>query len=854
MDVDRIADIWGAPTPHARGTVWPVRVDQHLEEGLSDADVERWVQSACLLCSNGCGVDIAVKDGRMVGVRGRAGDVVNHGRLGPKGLYGSTPWASSPDRLTRPLVRDGGTLVETDWETAMGRVVETSRRLLDKAGPLTHAFYTSGQLFLEEYFALATIGKAGLGTPHMDGNTRLCTATAAAAMKESFGADGQPGSYTDIEHCDAIFLYGHNMAETQTVLWSRVLDRTRGDDPPVVVCVDPRRTPVAQEAERTGGVHLAPKVGTNLALVNCLTREVFVNGWVDEEWVAAHTLGRDDLWEAVKDYDPDRVAGICGVDAGDLRRAARIFGESGAVLSTVLQGFYQSHQATASSVGVNNLHLLRGMIGRPGCGILQMNGQPTAQNNRECGADGDLPGFRNWDNPKHIDELAKLWNVDPLTIPHWAPPTHAMEIFDHAEAGSIEWLWVSATNPAVSMPESGRIRKILGSESLFVVVQDLFLTETAQLADVVLPAAGWGEKTGTFTNVNRTVHLSEHAVQPPGEARSDLEIFLMYARAMGFTDKDGAPLAAWETPEEVFDAWREASRGRPVDYSGLTYDMLRGSTGIPWPVHESAPHGTDRLYADARFPSDTEVCETYGHDLLTGAEVTEEEHRAMAPAGRAFLKGAQYTPAHEEPSDEYPLLYTTGRTAYQFHTRTKTGRARSLQHAAPGAWVELSVEDARELGVVEGDIVRVESPRGAIEVPARVGEVVPGAVFAPFHYGSWQPDDGAGEGSDTGPGLGQANELTMTVWDPVSKQPYFKTAACRVTKVRDGDGPSPAPTTTASRPANGSGTAGGRPVPATAGGATTSTTLVDDLPRFPLDPAQEPDGVPAGRATTDGDR
>src|SRR3954466_10661952 len=292
---DRVADIWGPRIPHPRGTVWPARVDLHLDDGVSEADVDRWVQSACLLCSNGCGCDIAVKDGRMVGIRGRATDVVNHGRLGPKGLYGSTDWASSPDRLTRPLVREGDRLVESDWDTAMGRVVARSKQLLAEKGPLSHGFYTSGQLVLEEYYTQAIIGKAGIGTPHMDGNTRLCTATAAAALKESFGADGQPGSYTDIEHCDAIFLYGHNMAETQTVLWMRILDRTRAADPPVLVCVDPRRTPVAEEAVRTGGVHLAPAVGTNLALMNGLTRELFANGWVDEAWVRAHTLGADDL-------------------------------------------------------------------------------------------------------------------------------------------------------------------------------------------------------------------------------------------------------------------------------------------------------------------------------------------------------------------------------------------------------------------------------------------------------------------------------------------------------------------------------------------------------------------------------
>ncbi len=778
---DRIQDIWGERTPHGRGTVWPARVDQYLEDGLTDNDVDRWVQSACVLCSNGCGCEIAVKDNVMVGVRGVATDVVNHGRLGPKGLYGSTAWSRSPDRLTRPLLRQNGQLVEVDWSTAMDRIVEVSRRLLAEKGPLSHGFYTSGQLFLEEYYTLGVLGKAGVGTPHMDGNTRLCTATAAAALKESFGCDGQPGSYTDIDHADAIFLYGHNMAETQTVLWMRVLDRSRSQDPPVLVCVDPRETAVAAEAVRTGGVHLAPRVGTNLALMNGLTRELLVHGWVDEEWVREHTMGIGEIRETVEPYTPAEVARICGIDPDDLRRAARIFGTSGRVVSTVLQGFYQSHQATASAVAVNNLHLLRGMLGRPGAGILQMNGQPTAQNTRECGADGDLPGFRNWDNPDHIAELARLWNVDPLVIPHWAPPTHAMQIFRYAEQGSIGWLWVSATNPAVSMPESARIRKILGGNQCFVIVSDLFLTETAELADVVLPSAGWGEKTGTYTNVNRTVHLSEQAVSPPGEARSDLDVFLAYADAMDFRDADGGPLITWRTPEEAFDAWRDCSRGRPCDYSGLSYPKLRGGTGVPWPCNDDAPEGADRLYGDSVFPTDAARCEDYGHDLLTGASVTATEYRARRPAGRAHLKGAEFVPAHEEPSSEFPLLFTTGRTVYQFHTRTKTGRSRTLNAAAPDAWVELNAADAARASIGDGDRVRVESPRGAIEVTARIGPVREGCVFAPFHYGSWDLDD-----LDPHRAPRQANELTMTIWDPVSKQPTFKTAVCRITRVGDG--------------------------------------------------------------------
>ncbi len=671
----------------------------------------------------------------------------------------------------------------------MERIVSRSRRLLAEQGPLSHGFYTSGQLFLEEYYTLALIDKAGLGTPHMDGNTRLCTATAATALKESFGADGQPGSYDDIEHTDAIFLFGHNMPETQTVLWTRILDRTRGTEPPVIVCVDPRRTKVAEEAERTGGVHLAPRVGTNLALMNGLTRELFVNGWVDDAWVARHTVGGSDLREIVEPYTPEDVGRICDVDPADVRRAAYIFGSSGRVLSTVLQGFYQSHQASAAAVAVNNLHLLRGMIGRPGAGILQMNGQPTAQNTRECGADGDLPGFRNWDNPAHVADLARLWNVDELIIPHWAPPTDAMQIFRYAEQGSISWLWISATNPAVSMPESARIRRILGGEQCFVIVSDVFLTETAELADVVLPAAGWGEKTGTFTNASRTVHLSQQAVDPPGLARSDLDIFLAYADAMDFRDADGAPLIPWRSPEEAFDAWRKCSRGRPCDYSGLSYAKLREGTGIPWPCRDDRPDGTDRLYVDATFPSAADYCEDFGHDLLTGAAVTPTEYAALRPEGRAMLKGAPYRPAHEEPSSEFPLLYTTGRTVYQFHTRTKTGRSPALHRAAPDAWVEINPVDAAQHDIAEGDLVRVESPRGSIEVRARIGRVRPGCVFAPFHYGTWDLER-------LGVPARQANELTMTVWDPVSKQPYFKTAACRIRRVGSGGGLAPAQTAT----------------------------------------------------------
>ncbi len=758
---DSIADIWGERTPYLGD--WPVRVDER-----TIAEPDQWVQSACVLCSNGCGLDIGVKDGLIVGVRGRAVDPVNRGRLGPKGLHG---WIAndSRERLTKPLIRRQGKLVEASWDEAMDLIVRRSQEICQQHTSGAIGFYTTGQLFIEEYYTLGVLGKAGLGTPHMDGNTRLCTATSAAALKSSFGSDGQPGSYTDLDTTDAILHVGHNIASQQTVLWMRILDRRRGPKPPKLVVIDPRKTATAKEAD----VHLALKVGTNIPVMNGLLNLIIAAGQIDRAYIDAHTVGFEVLRQTVSQWPPERVEQVANVPADQLRAAAEILGTAPTLVSTALQGVYQSMQATAAACQVNNLHLLRGLIGRPGCGIYQMNGQPTAQNTRECGADGDLPAFRNWDNPEHVAELAKLWNVDVNVIPHWSPPTHAMQIFRYCEQGSIKLLWISATNPAVSMPELARIRRILQKEDLFVIAQDAFMTETTELADVVLPAAIWGEKTGCHTNVDRTVHISHKAIDPPGEARSDFDIFVDYARRMDFRDKDGAPLIKWNTPEEAFEAWKECTHGRPCDYTGLSYAKLSQGGGIQWPCNEQFPSGTPHLYTDGQFNTRYDYCETYGHDLDTGAATTPEEYRANDPQGKAFLRAADYLPPHEQPNEEYPLWLTTGRVVYHFHTRTKTGRSKELHAAAPDAFVQISEQDAQQYGITAGDMVEVVSRRGRVVEKAMVGDIEPGVVFIPFHYGYWDHCDRPRA----------VNELTITEWDPVSKQPHFKYAAVRIRKL-----------------------------------------------------------------------
>jgi anaerobic selenocysteine-containing dehydrogenase len=542
--------------------------------------------------------------------------------------------------------------------------------------------------------------------------------------------------------------------------------------------------------------------GTNVALMNGLLQQIIEHDWVDHDYVRAHTVGYDELAKRVHDYTPEAVAEICDVPAEQIREAARMLGTAERLLSTVLQGFYQSHQATAASVQVNNVNLLRGMIGRPGAGVLQMNGQPTAENTRECGADGDLPGFRNWSNDSHIAELADVWNLDMMQIPHYAPPTHVMQMMRYAETGSIRFLWVTGTNPAVSLPELRRIRSILTQKRLFLVVQDIFLTETAELADVVLPAATWGEKTGTFTNVDRTVHLSEKAVDPPGEAKPDLDILLDYARRMDFRDKDGNPLPSWDDAESAFEAWKKCTVGRPCDYTGITYDLLRGGSGVQWPCNEENPRGTERLYTDGRFWASPEYCEEYGKDMVTGAPMEPTEYRAMNPEGKAIIKAAEYLTPHEAPHEEYPFALTTGRTLYQFHTRTKTGRAPQLQQAAPEVWVELSGAEAEKLGASEGDLLEITTPRSTVHARLRISGIRDGVAFLPFHYGYWDTQPSGNEDGDDDAAYDRAaNELTITDWDPASKQPIFKTAAARITRVGGGDGtPAPAPTTTASRP------------------------------------------------------
>jgi anaerobic selenocysteine-containing dehydrogenase len=648
----------------------------------------------------------------------------------------------------------------------MDALVEAFNRHLGLHGPDAIGIYNSGQLLLEEYYTIAKIARGGLGIANIDANTRLCTATTAASLMENFGADGPPGCFADFDETDCIVLIGHNAAEQSTVLWMRILAAKDGPRRPRVVVIDPRRT---LTVETGADLHLRPRPGTNVALLNGIARLLIENDWVDSEFLNAHTVEYDSFRASVETFTPERVREICGVPEDDLRTAAQWIGTSERTVTTCLQGVYQTNQAAAAACLVNSLHLLMGKIGKPGCAPFQFAGQPSSMNTRETGADGTYPAYRNWEDPEHMADLAERWKVPVELL--GKKPVSAPEIFELMGNGDLRVLWVVGTNPAVSMTD--RRKQLAALNDVFLIVQDCFEdTETVAFADLLLPAAMWGEKEGCMTNAERRCKHLPRVVNPPGEARSDFDIFVDFARRMRLRDREGRPLIGYRSPREAFDEWRANSKGCIPDYSGMTYERLEERQGIQWPCNREHPDGLARLYSDAKFPTDWRVAESYRKDIETGHERTQREYRKEKDAGgRAVLVHADYEPPLEEPDDEYPFIALTGRQAYQWHTRTKTGRAPALAEAAPDVFISLSRSDAETLGVRDGDVVRVQSRRGGLTGPARVGDVVPsGVVFVPFHYGE------LGRGT-------AANDLMPAAHDPVSKQPIQKSAAVRVERL-----------------------------------------------------------------------
>jgi ferredoxin-nitrate reductase len=609
-------------------------------------------------------------------------------------------------------------------------------------GPDSVAFYGSGQLDSQAVYCAVKLFKGFLGTNNTDSNSRLCMATAVAAYRTSLGSDGPPTCYDDIEAADSIVIIGSNMAEAHPVTFDRIKAARKARPDLSIIVVDPRRTPTADSAD----LFVPVRPGGDIALLNGLGRLLIDRGAVDAAFVGEHTSGFDEYCRRLGELDLDELAAASGVPLALMRElAARLAGKRW--LSFYCMGLGQSAHGMWKINSLLNLHLLTGAIGRPGCGPFSLTGQPNAMGGREIGLLAhQLPGYRFVDNVRHRAEVESFWN-----LPHGAISPRqgltAVEMFRALERGRLKAIWIAATNPAVSLPDLHHVRRAL-DRAEFVVVQDAYHpTETTQLADVVLPAASWGERDGMSTNSERMVAHSERLVDPPGAALPDWKIICLVARQLGFPGFD------FDAAGEVWNEWIGLTAGRPCDQSGMTAQRLAAVKSLRWPCPSLEHPGTPRLYADGRF--------------------------AHAD-GRAAFHFRGHAPPKELPDHEFPLVLTTGRVYSHWHTLTRTGKVRQLVERDPEPFVQIHPELAARLNVADGRMVQVSSRRGTVRLAAQVTDRVdPSTVFIPIHWGDLPAPDAA------------VNYLTLSATGRVARQPELKHCAVTIDRVDGGNGADP---------------------------------------------------------------
>ncbi len=684
---------------------------------------DTWVKTTCGYCSVGCGMLVGVKDGAAVSVRGNPDHPVNRGKLCPKGLSEHHILAS-PGRARQPLLRKDGVLSPVSWDEALDTMVEKFTSIQARHGKGALGVVGTGQLLTEEYYTLGKLVQLGFGTPNNDGNTTLCMASAVSGYKLSFGSDGPPGSYTDMEQADVILLIGSNIADNHPILCHRLDRQTPGTKPRTLVVVDPRVTKTAMMAD----LHLAVKPRSDIALINGIAHILIRDNLIDRAYIDAHTNGFDQLAAYLAAFTPKHVALVTGLPVEKIERVAKLYGEAKAAFIGWTMGVNHSTQGAVTVAAINNLALLTGNLGRPGAGPFSITGQCNAMGTRESGFTSSLPGYRKYENAAHREELAQLWGIDPARIPSQRGLAYS-DIIEGAVTGSIKALWFVATNPVVSFPNHALLKQALESVE-FLVVQDGFHpTPTSDYAHLVLPAAIWGEKEGTYTNSERRISKVNRIVEPPGEARADFDIFLGLAERLGCRQE---LYPGWQTTHDAYLEWQRISAGRMCDYSPFTWQQIEDQGGIQW--------GGTSLYTDGVFPT---------------------------PDGRAQLHLVPCEPFVEQPDAEYDFILSTGRTVEHWHTRTKTSEVEMLEAMVPNAWLEMNPRDAHRLHLRPHDRVTICSRRG--EVPGLelriTGIIAPGQVFMPFHF------------SET-----NSNIVTLGAFDPISREPNFKQCAVRVFK------------------------------------------------------------------------
>ena len=696
------------------------------------------VSSVCCYCGTGCGVLIETEAGKITSVRGDPSHPANRGRLCTKGTTLALA-AQAGGRALHPALRRNraASRIRVTWEDALDVAAERFAAIIREHGPDAVGFYISGQLLTEDYYVFNKLAKGLIGTNNVDTNSRLCMSSAVAGYKATLGVDSPPGCYDDIEQAGVIFISGSNTAFAHPILFRRIEAARQANPDLKLIVVDPRRTDTADAAD----LHLAILPGTDVALYHAMLNVMLWEELIDRDYIAAHTGGWEKLREIVRDYTPEKMAPVCGVAASDIVQAARWFA-TGPTLSLYCQGLNQSSCGTDKNATLINLHLATGQIGKPGAAPLSLTGQPNAMGGREVGGMATLlSAHRELDNPAHRAEVARLWGVD--SVPD-RPGKTAVEMFEAVRSGEIKALWIACTNPAQSMPDQTLVHEALAAAE-FVVLQEAFAdTETAPYADLLLPAATWGECEGTLTNSERCISHVHTAIAPPGEARPDCQIAVEFAWRLGDKlGRDGRRLFPYACPEDVFNEHRETTRGRDLDITGISYGMLDVAPR-QWPLPQDAVVGKVRLYTDGIFPT---------------------------ASGRAQFHAAPYRPVAEPIDARYPLHLNTGRLRDQWHGMSRTGKVARLFAHVDTPLLSMSRRDMELRRLGDGDLVRVKSRRGALVVQVEASATLrPGQCFLPMHWGARFMS-----------GLG-INALTSPAFDPVSKQPELKHAAIQVTK------------------------------------------------------------------------
>ncbi len=711
---------------------------------------EAVTRTVCGFCSTGCALNAHLREGAAVNLTPAADYPVNLGMACPKGWEALTP-LTAPDRATTPLLRgpDGVQRV-AGWDEAVRTMVERFKELMSRHGPESVAFLSSGQILTEEMAFLGALFKFGLGGLHGDSNTRQCMATSHVAYKQSFGFDAPPYTYADFEASDVLVFIGSNLCIAHPILWQRVL---RNRNKPEIVVIDPRTTETAANASQ----HLALQPKSDLVLLYAVANILAQNGWVDREFLTRSSTGFDAFAEFVRHYTPDKAAAVTGLTVGQIFRLAETIHRGKAVSFWWTMGVNQGHESTRTAQAIINLALMTGNIGRPGTGPNSVTGQCNAMGSRLFANATGLLGGRDFLNAAHRAEVARILEISPELIP--ASNSLAYDqIVERIGDGTIKGLWVIGTNPIHSWigrgPDAARPDVEKAFDRLdFLVVQDMYTTtETARRAHLLLPAAGWGEKEGTFINSERRIGVARKVARAPGLALSDFNIFRLVAHYWGC----GETFRAWTTPRAAFQILRRLSAGRPCDLTGIaSYEHLEAVGGIQWPWSEAA---ASQLTSDGVRASTTEPAPE--RRLFA-------DGRFFTPDGRAKFVFDAPRPVAEPVDSEYPLVLLTGRgTSAQWHTNTRTGKSavlRSLYPAQP--YVEVHPDDAAALSISNCDSVLVRSRRGIVRCLAFVtATVAAGQVFMPMHYDV-------------------TNRLTRAEFDPHSRQPSYKHCAVRLQRV-----------------------------------------------------------------------